>query len=85
MKDIAIFKTIFNHFKRILNLVPDTSIMLINSVILTIVYVLFVGLTAITAKITRKSFFVSRNEQVKTYWINKEQTIVTLEEYRKQF
>tara|TARA_Y100000310_G_scaffold330908_1_gene403485 strand:+ start:976 stop:1218 length:243 start_codon:yes stop_codon:yes gene_type:complete len=59
---------------------------IINSVLLTIVYILGIGLTSLTAKILRKSFLdLKPSPRKKTYWQDLNITKRPLEEYYRQF
>lgn len=85
MNTFTIFKTVFNYLKKIVKLLPDTIITLINSLVLILVYFLFIGFTAIIARIMRKSFLNLHKQKTTSYWIQKEKTSTEIEEYYKQY
>lgn len=58
---------------------------LINTVLLTIVYIFGVGITSIIAKIFRKSFLDTNMNNKETYWEDLNLEKKEKEEYYKQF
>lgn len=80
----AIFK-ILNVFKKVLKFIPDIIITSINSLILIAIYILFVGLTSIIAKIIGKTFLQLHQKETTSYWIQKEKTSIKIEDYYKQY
>lgn len=59
---------------------------LINSLLLTIVYLIGVGLTTICAKIVRKSFLKTKvNKNTTTYWQDLNLKTESRENYQRQF
>lgn len=75
------FKGIEEGFKGFNNII----IALINSVLLSIVYLIGVGITSIFAKITKKSFLDVKNENKDTYWQDLNLKKETIEKYYRQF
>lgn len=64
----------------------ETIAVIINSILLTLVYFIGVGLTSITAKLFKKHFLrFNTNEKTKTYWKKIDLTKKPLEEYYRQF
>jgi hypothetical protein len=64
----------------------ETIAIIINSLLLTIVYFVGVGLTSIIAKLFRKSFLDLKLEKnSKTYWSELNLSKKPLEEYYRQF
>lgn len=60
--------------------------MIVNSLLLTIVYILGVGATYIVAKLVRKSFLeVSQNKKAASYWEDLNLAKKKKEEYYRQF
>ncbi|OGJ16077.1 hypothetical protein A3K73_05710 [Candidatus Pacearchaeota archaeon RBG_13_36_9] len=59
---------------------------IVNSVILSVVYIFGVGLTSIMSKIAGKSFLHKRfEEEKKSYWSDLNLTRKELKEYCRQF
>ncbi len=58
---------------------------IINSLLLTIAYILGVGLTSIFAKIKKKHFLETNFTQEKTYWTELNLKKKPLEKYTRQF
>ena len=59
---------------------------LINSILLTLVYITGVGLTTICAKIVRKSFLKTKiDKTAKTYWEDLNLKTQPKEDYYRQF
>tara|TARA_Y100000310_G_scaffold39520_1_gene37076 strand:+ start:2644 stop:2883 length:240 start_codon:yes stop_codon:yes gene_type:complete len=58
---------------------------LINSILLTIVYILGIGITAIVAKISRKKFLDLNMNNKETYWENLNLGKKPKQEYYRQF
>ena len=71
--------------KNLIERIRKTSIVIINSVLLTIVYFIGIGLTAIFAKIVGKRFMHYKEAGVQTYWVDKEKKKLKLEDYYRQF
>ncbi|MFC1682226.1 hypothetical protein ACFL0X_01245 [Nanoarchaeota archaeon] len=64
----------------------ETIATVINCILLTIVYILGIGLTSIFAKIVGKRFLdLKKNEKVNTYWIDLDTNKKTINEYYRQF
>ncbi len=64
----------------------ETIAVIINSIFLTIVYFLGVGLTSIIAKISGKHFLdLKIDEKAETYWSGLNLTKKPLKEYYRQF
>jgi len=59
---------------------------IINSIILSVVYFIGVGITSVIAKIANKHFLeLNKETNVKTYWEELNLTKRPMEEYYKQF
>ncbi len=59
---------------------------LVNTILLTIVYLIGVGPVAIVAKITGKKFFETRtNKEKESYWVDLGLSKKKQEEYFRQF
>ena len=59
---------------------------LVNSILLSVVYLLGVGLTSIIAKVVRKRFLNLRlDKSAKTYWEDLNLNKRPIEEYYRQF
>lgn len=75
----------FRGFKKGNELFGDTIAALVNTFLLTIVYVLGVGLTSIFAKIVQKKFLNIREEKIQSYWKDINLTTKEINEYYRQF
>ena len=72
-------------FKRSKNFGENISI-IVNSILLSFVYFVGVGLTSIFAKIFKKSFLELKTEKEnETYWSELNLTKNSMEEYYRQF
>lgn len=59
---------------------------LINSVLLLLVYLIGVGITSLTAKLSKKHFLEKKpSKEAKTYWSDLSLKKKPLEEYYRQF
>jgi len=59
---------------------------IINSVLLTIVYLVGVGVTCAFAKVANKHFLdTRRSKSARTYWVNLDLKKKPIEEYYRQF
>lgn len=59
---------------------------IVNSVLLSFVYVFGVGITSIIAKLTKKHFLETRiKKSQKTYWSNLDLKKQKIDEYYRQF
>ena len=74
-------KFIINLFKSIGKII----VIIINSILLTIVYFIGVGLTSIIAKIFKKNFLDLKISKKKTYWTNLNLKKELIKNYYKQF
>jgi hypothetical protein len=63
----------------------DTIATIINSILLSFVYLIGIGLTSITAKIFKKKFLDLNKKNSKTYWQDFNLTKKPLETYYRQF
>ena len=71
-------------FKEGQKLFGETIAVLINSVLLTIVYIVGVGLTSIVAKVFGKHFLEFKRDD-RSYWKELDLNVNSVEEYYKQF
>lgn len=78
-------KQFFNGFKKGLGNFGGNVGLLVNSVLLTIVYLVGVGLTSIVAKLVGKHFFEIKTPQTATYWSDLNLKKKEIEEYYRQF
>jgi len=78
-------KRFFKGFKNGTTLFGRNISILINSILLSIAYIIGIGLTAIVAKITRKSFLDIKKSNKETYWIDLNLKTKKQEEYHRQF
>ncbi len=77
--DIGAFKEGFAEF-------ANTLSILINSILLSLVYFMGVGITSMFAKIFKKSFLDTKiNKEAKTYWSKLNLDKRPIEEYYRQF
>lgn len=76
----------FENFKEGQKLFGEDIGMIVNTVLLTIVYIIGVGLTSITAKVFRKKFLELYPDKLsKTYWNNLNLKTQKKETYYRQF
>ena len=82
----SIFSTFFRGFKKGMNNFNQIITTLVNSILLSFVYLIGVGLTSILAKIVRKSFLETKiSDKQETYWSELNLKKKSLEEYYQQF
>lgn len=62
-----------------------TIAIIINSILLSIVYIIGVGLTSIIAKLVRKNFLEKKFSDKETYWENLNLGKNKMEAYYRQF
>jgi len=77
-------RKILKEFKEGIKLFGETIAIIFNSILLTIVYFLGVGLTSIVAKIFGKKF-INKNLNSETYWEELDITTTKFEDYYRQF
>jgi len=70
------------HFFKRLGIITNT---IINSILLTIVYLIGVGITSIIAKLFRKQFLDVKLSKKDTYWCDLNLKSKPIEEYYRQF
>lgn len=79
-------KEFFTGIKKGQKLFGETISSIINSLLLSIVYLLGVGLTAFSAKIFRKHFLDLNIEKTReTYWEELNLSRENMEDYHRQF
>jgi len=79
-------KEIFSKFKEGQKMFGEDIATIINTVLLSFVYVVGVGVTSIFAMIFNKKFLDEKIEKEKlSYWIDYNLTIKNKEEYYRQF
>lgn len=79
-------KIYFGSFTKGMNEFNKDLIFIINSVVLLIVYVLFVGITSIIARVFKKHFLhLNISANIDTYWTSTKQNLDSSEDYFKQF
>jgi hypothetical protein len=78
-------KRFISGFKQGQRIFADTIATIVNVVLLSIVYILGIGITSITAKIFKKSFLELNQKSSKSYWRPLNLTKKPLEDYYKQF
>ncbi|MCX6709904.1 MAG: hypothetical protein NTV63_03040 [Candidatus Woesearchaeota archaeon] len=78
---IDFFRGFIKGFKR----VGENAAVFINSIILSVVYFLGIGLTAIFAKAFRKHFIKVKKPNSATYWEEREKVSGKIEDYFDQF
>lgn len=68
-KVVTMIKLLFKEFKSGMHQFGQNITLIVNSILLTIVYILGVGITSITAKVLSKQFMKkSLSKKSKTYW-----------------
>ena len=78
-------KQFFNGFKKGLEQFGGNIGLIVNSVLLSVVYFLAVGVTAFFAKLARKHFLETKLSKKGTYWAELNLKKKKTEEYYKQF
>jgi len=78
-------KEFFTGFKIGMKNFGDNISIIINSVLLTIVYIIGVGITAFFARIKKKRFLDTKISGKKSYWNDLNLSKKKLKEYYRQF
>lgn len=78
-------KEFYKGFKSGMKSFGNTLTIIINSILLSIVYLIGVGLTSIMAKILKKRFISLDLSNKKSYWSELNLKDKPLEEYYRQF
>lgn len=79
-------QTLIEGIKQGVDVFAKNITILINSLLLTIVYLIGVGLTTLCAKIVRKSFLKTKvDKKATTYWQNLDLKTEPRENYLRQF
>jgi len=82
---MSFIKESFESFKKGQKHFGEDIAVIINSILLSFVYVLGVGLTSIFAKIVGKHFLDLKTEEKDTYWSELNLGKKPMEEYYRQF
>jgi hypothetical protein len=83
---MTIIKQILKGFKRGLGLFGENISTIVNTLLLSVVYLIGIGLTSIFAKITGKVFLKMKlSSKVDTYWLDLNQKVKSDDEYYRQF
>ncbi len=76
----------FKGFKKGMKLFGDNIALIINSILLSVVYLIGVGITSIVAKLVGKHFLDTKiNKEAKTYWSDLDLKKKPINEYYRQF
>ena len=78
-------KQLIKGFKKGMGNFGQNIALIINTILLTFVYLIGVGLTSIVAKIFRKHFLEIRMSNKETYWNDLNLKKRPIEEYYRQF
>lgn len=78
-------KKFLKGFKKGMHNFGQTIVIVINTVLLTIVYFIGIGLTSIIAKLVGKHFLDISNKDRKTHWSDLNLRKKSIEEYYRQF
>ena len=78
-------KQFFNGFKKGMGNFGHNIALVINTILLTFVYLIGVGLTSISAKIFRKHFLETKLSKKDTYWTDLNLKKKSMEDYYRQF
>ena len=78
-------KKAFDRFSNFIKPVTDKINLAVNTILLTIVYFIGVGLTSLTAKLVGKKFLKLEKEKTSSCWINKENKTAKYYENFRQF
>jgi len=78
-------KNFFKGFLKGQKLFGETISTIINSILLTIVYVFGVGISSLFGKISKKDFLDLNPSSKKTYWSELNLTKQSIEKYYRQF
>ena len=78
-------KPFIKGLKQGMSLFGHTIATLVNTILLTLVYLLGVGITSVIAKIFRKKFLKRKPEEVNSYWENLNLKTQNKENYYRQF
>ena len=75
----------FHGFRRGLKETGSAIISIINSVLLTVVYLLGVGLPSLAARVFKKEFLETKTGHTSTYWSELNLRKNPIEKYARQF
>lgn len=75
----------FNGFKKGTTVFGEEIIRLVNSLLLTVVYLLGIGITSIVARLARKRFLDTTWKKKGSYWSDKDTTAKEVKKYERQF
>lgn len=79
-------KHFFSGFKKGMQYLRQEIILIINSILLSIVYILGIGVTSIFAKLFRKRFLDTKiSRERETYWSNLDLEKEPVDNYYRQF
>ena len=78
-------KLVFKEFRKGMEDFTKIIVNVVNFILLSIAYVLGVGLTAVIAKLSKKTFIDTKKHQKESYWIEEEIKTEAKEKYYRQF
>jgi len=81
----SVLHKIIGKWKAVIKSIQNIMIFIVNTLLLSIIYLFFIGATAIFAKVVGKKFLRLEKQEVNTYWIVREDKINSKESYYKQF
>ena len=83
---MTIIKQLLKGFKRGLGLFGENISTIVNTLLLSVVFLIGIGLTSLFAKITGKVFLEMKlSSKVDTYWLDLNQKVKSDDEYYRQF
>jgi len=86
VKEVSELTGFFKGFKKGMSNFGENIASIVNSILLSIVYIIGVGLTSLLARVFRKKFLdIKISEKTETYWTNFDMGKEQIEEYYKQF
>lgn len=69
----------------LLKKIQESIIVIINTIVLTVVYFVAVGSTAMIAKLVGKHFLLVREEKLPSYWLIKQNKKIPMNQWYRQF
>jgi len=82
---MKILKQFLKGFQKGMHNFGSSISIIINSILLTIVYFIGVGITSVVAKLVGKHFLDVRRDKKDTYWSNLNLKKKSIDDYYKQF
>ena len=78
-------RALFRHIRRILSSIIYAALFVVTLVLMTLIYFTMIPLTILFAKLSGRRFFPRIDPDAASYWTDRKDEPITLDDLRKQF